>query len=147
MCVCCCLSGNTVENSQNQTVASVLFQHFLPPSSPIPFFSIFPFSLLLDQLHLFCASLSLSLFCPQENTEEALLLLLISESMVRIQHSLENTHSRLQRLILSFDSVTSTSFSVCFRLTVMLSWAGFLNTTMIVSSACSRPLWCTTCWL
>lgn len=28
--------------------------------------------------------LSLSLFCPQENTEEALLLLLISESMVNV---------------------------------------------------------------
>lgn len=39
----------------------------------------FPLTL-LESLYSF---LSLSLFCPQENTEEALLLLLISESMVR----------------------------------------------------------------
>lgn len=34
-----------------------------------------------------------------------------------------------------------------FRPTETPSWAGFLNTTTIASSVCSRPLWCMTCWL
>lgn len=67
--------------------------YFLHLLSLSPFLHFFLFA---SQLHLSDSlHVSLSLFCPQENTEEALLLLLISESMVRPNTQWEIFHTPL----------------------------------------------------